>query len=71
MSLSKYLLAGMLLLGVPALAAEEQPATLKANLRRLGLELSSTEVKHADAYKDSPARCRDGHLAGDEVYSLK
>ena len=54
MSLSKYLLAGFLLLGTPALAAEDQPATLKANLRRMGLEMSSTEVKHADAYKDSP-----------------
>ena len=54
MSLSKYLLAGCLLLGMPAWADADHPATLKANLRRLGLEMSSTEVKHADAYKDSP-----------------
>lgn len=49
-----------LMLATPALAASEQekkdtsyPTTLKANLRRVGLELSSTEVKNAKYYQDS------------------
>jgi len=61
MTLTKYLLAGALLLAVPAFAADtatdkpaEKPSTLKANLRRLGLDFSSTEVKNAKYYQDSP-----------------
>ena len=57
MSVAKYILAGALLLAVPAMADEaqaEKASTLKANLRRLGLEMSSTEVKNARDYKDSP-----------------
>jgi len=64
MSLTKYILAGTLLLAMPALADETAPGsqeaeapksgTLNANLRRLGLEASSTEVKNAKFYKDSP-----------------
>lgn len=58
MSFTKYLLAGALLFAIPALAAEEAtpaPAgTLKANLRRLGLEASSTEVRNAKSYQNSP-----------------
>ena len=61
MQLTKYLLAGALLIALPALASESQttkPAesasTLKANLRRLGFEFSSTDVKNAEAYQDSP-----------------
>jgi len=62
MTFTKYLLAGALFLALPALAAEATPqkpaekpaATLKANLRRLGLDFSSTEVKNAKHYQDSP-----------------
>ncbi|MBQ7413735.1 MAG: DUF3078 domain-containing protein [Alphaproteobacteria bacterium] len=68
MSFTKFLLAGALLFAVPAFAAETadkaadgaktsaaaKGGTLKANLRRLGLEMSSTEVKNAKSYKDSP-----------------
>ena len=62
MSLRKYLLVGALLMAMPALAAESaatQPAekptsTLKANLRRLGLDFSSTSVKNARLYQNSP-----------------
>ena len=61
MTFIKYLLAGAFLLALPAFAAEsttekpEKPAsTLKANLRRLGLDFSSTEVKNAKSYQDSP-----------------
>ena len=64
MSLKKYILASVLLLSLPAFAEESatgsqttdapKSGTLKANLRRLGLEASSTEVKNARAYKDSP-----------------
>ena len=58
----KYFLAGALLLALPAVAAEtetvkpsEAPkSTLKANLRRLGLEASSTDVHNARSYQDSP-----------------
>lgn len=31
----------------------QEPSTLKANFRRLGLELSSTQVKHSDQYQNS------------------
>ena len=62
MSFTKYLLAGALFLALPAVAAEsaadkpaEQPAsTLKANLRRLGFDFSSTTVKNARIYQNSP-----------------
>ena len=65
MSFTKYLLTAVLLFGMPAFAAEttadkaadkpaETPATLKANLRRLGLEMSSTNVKNAESYQNSP-----------------
>ncbi|MDY6407346.1 MAG: DUF3078 domain-containing protein [Pseudomonadota bacterium] len=62
MTFTKYLLAGALLMAMPALAAEATDAqsapksasTLKANLRRLGFEFSSTEVKNAKSYQDSP-----------------
>lgn len=63
MKLSKYAFIVAVLLATPVLAAEgtgaqnAEPAkggTLKANLRRLGLEMSSTDVKNAKAYQDSP-----------------
>ena len=62
MTFTKYLLAGALFLALPALAAEKAPdpkaaepaSTLKANLRRLGFDYSSTTVKNAKSYQDSP-----------------
>jgi len=61
MTFMKYFLAGALLLALPAVAAETEtkPAetpksTLKANLRRLGLEASSTDVSNAKSYQESP-----------------
>ena len=62
MTFFKYFLAGALFLTLPAVAAESQAdkqaeapkSTLKANLRRLGLEASSTEVSNARSYQDSP-----------------
>lgn len=62
--LSKYaLILGTILLTTSAIAAPNESAnnfappstgTLKFNLRRLGLEMSSTDVSHAREYKDSP-----------------
>lgn len=51
--------AAALLLSTPAIAEEIQettqtPSTLKANFRRIGLELSSTDVSHAKEYENSP-----------------
>ena len=61
MKFTKYLLMGALLMALPAVAAEsaaakpaEPVSTLKANLRRLGLDFSSTDVKNAEYYQDSP-----------------
>lgn len=65
----KYIVAGLLMGALPALAEPTPPSepaggaeafapppsgTLKANLRRLGLELSSTDVKNAREYQNSP-----------------
>ena len=56
--MKKYciLLCFALLLSSVANAQEqkEQESSLKLNVRRIGLELSSTQVKHAKAYQDSP-----------------
>ncbi len=65
-SLKYILLLGAALMAAPVMAQEapvtasaqklEAPksGTLKFNLRRLGLEMSSTDVSHAREYKDSP-----------------
>lgn len=51
----KYIVLGGLFLSCAAVAQEApEGGRLKANLRRLGLEMSSTEVKNAEAYQNSP-----------------
>ncbi len=51
-------LAGCLLVSAPVLAQQvdeaKAPSTLKANFRRIAVELSSTDVSHAKEYADSP-----------------
>lgn len=66
MSIKQIIYLGALLLATPVLAQEVSPTaaaqnfeapatgTLRANLRRLGLEMSSTDVKNAEAYVNSP-----------------
>ena len=59
MSYVKLLLILGLFLPVTAFAQEDlgdfvSPKILNANFRRVGLELSSTEVKHAQQYANSP-----------------
>ena len=41
-------------LDIKQVAKVIEPKTLNANFRRIGLELSSTDVKNAIYYKDSP-----------------
>lgn len=56
MLLKKVLFGSLMLMSSVVLAQEvtSEPSTLKANLRRLGLEMSSTKVNNASDYLDSP-----------------
>lgn len=53
MPLKKFLCFSAALCGSFSAQAEE-PATLKADFRRVGLELSSTNVTHSREYQNSP-----------------
>ncbi|MBR1778605.1 MAG: DUF3078 domain-containing protein [Alphaproteobacteria bacterium] len=55
MSLKKIFLSlCAVLIGFQAQAQENKASTLKANFRRVGLEMSSTSINHSREYKNSP-----------------
>lgn len=55
MRLTAFIMAGVLLSGAAAAEEVSKPeSSLKANFRRVGLELSSTNVANAAQYQDSP-----------------
>lgn len=54
MSLKKIVCLCSILFAFPAMAQEGDPPVLNANFRRIGLELSSTNISNSAEYQDSP-----------------